>query len=120
VGVGPEEAPAMIRGLEPLCWEERLGELGLLSLGRRRLRGDLTAAFQYLKGPYKEHGNRLAGRACCDRTRTNGFKLREGRFRLDIRKQFFKMRVQGPGPGCPEKLWLPPPWQCSRPGWMEL
>ena len=26
----------------------------------------------------------------------------------------------GPGPGCPEKLWLPPPWQCSRPGWMEL
>jgi len=26
----------MIQGLEPLCWEERLGELGLLSLGRRR------------------------------------------------------------------------------------
>ena len=26
----------------------------------------------------------------------------------------------GTGTGCPEKLWLPPPWQCSRPGWMEL
>ena len=26
----------------------------------------------------------------------------------------------GPGPGCPEKLWLPPPWQCWRPGWMGL
>jgi len=44
VGAGPEEAPAMIQGLEPLCWEERLGELGLLSLERRRVRGDFRAA----------------------------------------------------------------------------
>jgi len=29
----------MMRGLEPFCWEERLGELGLLSLGRRRAAG---------------------------------------------------------------------------------
>jgi len=26
----------------------------------------------------------------------------------------------GPGPGCPEELWLPPPWQGSRPDWMGL
>jgi len=44
VGAGPEEAPAMMQGLKPLCWEERLGEPGLLSLGKRRLRGDLRAA----------------------------------------------------------------------------
>jgi len=87
----------MMRGLEPLCWEERLGELGLLSLGKRRLRGDLTAAFsQYLQGAYKKDGDRLCSRACCDRTRGNCFKVKEGRFRLDIAKKFFTMRVVWP------------------------
>ncbi|KAK4824114.1 hypothetical protein QYF61_010737 [Mycteria americana] len=82
-----------IKGMEHLSYEERLRELGLFSLEKRRLWGDLIAAFQYLKGAYKKDGDRLFNRACCDRTRSNGFKLREGSFRLDIMKKFFMLRV---------------------------
>ena len=66
---------------------------GLEQLPCRQAEGDLIAAFQYLKGDYKKEGNQLFTQVDSDRTRGNGFKLKEGRFRLDVRGKFFIGRV---------------------------
>ena len=42
------------------------------------------AVFQYVKGAYRKDGEMIFSRACCDRTRSNDFKLREGRYREGI------------------------------------
>jgi len=93
----------MRRGLEHLSCEERMRELGLFSLEKRRLRGDLRNASKYLQGGGQEDGARLFPVVPSDRTRGNRHKLKPGKFQLNMRNNFFPLRVTEPWPRLPRE-----------------
>ena len=113
-------AVKMIRGLEHLPCEDRLRKLGLFSLGKRRLQGDLIAAFQYLKGDYKWRGINIL--LVWIVTGQRGMVLSSRREGLDWMSggSSLQRKWRGAGTGCPERLWMLCPWWCSRPTWMGL
>jgi len=98
VGAGTEETPAMIRGLGPLCWES-----WGWSARRREDSGESLEQLPVPEGPCKRAGEGLVTRTWSGRTRGHGFKLKEGRLRLDIRNKFFPMRVARPWPRLPRE-----------------
>ena len=82
-----------MKGLEHKSYEEQLRELGLFSLEERRLRGDPITLYNYVKGVCTKMDLGLFSQVTSNKMRENGLESCQGRFRSDIRKNFFTKNV---------------------------
>ncbi|KAJ7400194.1 hypothetical protein BTVI_107527 [Pitangus sulphuratus] len=85
----------MVKGLEGKPYEDQLRSLGLFSLEKRRLRGDVIVVYNFLVRGRGWAGNDLFSVVTSDSTQWSGLKLCQERFRSDIRKRFFTQRMFG-------------------------
>ena len=86
-------ATKLIEGLRDKPYSEPLIHTGLVSSGKRRIRGNLIQVFKMLKGENKADFSKFFKIQDSNRTRGNSCKLFKQRSHLDLRKNFFSQRV---------------------------
>uniref|UniRef100_K7GG65 Reverse transcriptase domain-containing protein n=1 Tax=Pelodiscus sinensis TaxID=13735 RepID=K7GG65_PELSI len=88
-----KRATKMIRGLERVPYKKRLKRLGLFSLEKRRLRGDMIEVYKIMNGVERADKEKLFISSLYRRTRGHQMKLMGSRFKTNKRKFFFTQRV---------------------------
>ena len=94
----------MLPGLEDMDYEERLNKLGLFSLERRRMRGDLIEVYKIVTGLDRVHSQSLFPRAGGSITRRHRLRVRGGKFKRDVKGRFFSHTVVNAWNTLPEEV----------------